>query len=89
MLVSQLLQTVAMGTPLSSADVIQVCRNQYQVRFLPEVMSVFLRLLQSPSAQVASPDSTNISWIPSLQIRSLSALSALWYLKRRSCFLMG
>ena len=61
MLVSQLLHTVAIGTPRSSAKVIQVCRNEYQVKFLPDVMSVFLRLLESPSAQVASPDSTNIS----------------------------
>ena len=61
MLVSQLLHTVAIGTPLSSAKVIQVCRNEYQVRFFPDVIFVFLRSLESPSAQVASPDSTNIS----------------------------
>ena len=47
MVVSQLLHTVAIGTPLSSAKVIQVCRNEYQVRFLPDVMSFFLRSLDS------------------------------------------
>ena len=72
-LVSQLWHTVAMRTPRSNAKVIQMCRNEYQVRFLPDVMSVFLRTLESPAAQVASPDSTNISNKPSLQIRSLSA----------------
>ena len=50
MLVSQLLHTVAMGTPLSSAKVIQMCRNEYQVRVFPYVMSVSLRSLESPSA---------------------------------------
>ena len=61
MLVSQLLHTVEIGTPLSNAIGIQVCLKEYQVRFFPDVMSVFLRSLESPSAQVASPDSTNIS----------------------------
>ena len=60
-LLSQFLHTVAIGTPLSNAKVIQVCLKEYEVRFFPEVMSVFLRSLESPSAQVASPDSTNIS----------------------------
>ena len=61
MLESQFLQMVVIGTPRSSTKVIQVCLKEYQVRFLPDVMSVFLRFLESPSDQVASPDSTNIS----------------------------
>ena len=89
MRVWQLLHTVVIGTPLSSAAVIQVCLKEYQVRFLPDLMSVFLRSLESPSAQVVSPDSTNISWRPSLLIRSLSALPLLWFLKRRFCLFLG
>ena len=61
MLVSQLLHMVAIGTPLASSKEAQVCLKECQVRFLLDVMSVFLRLLVSPSAQVASPDSINIS----------------------------
>lgn len=39
--VSQLFHTVVIGTPRSGAKVIQVCWNEYQVRFFPDVMSVF------------------------------------------------
>lgn len=57
---SKLLHTVAIGTPRSSAKVIQVCLKEYQVRFFPDVMIVFLRSLESHFAQIASPDLTNI-----------------------------
>ena len=61
MLVLKLLLTISTGISLASSKEAQVCWNECQVRFLPDVMSVFLRSLESPSAQVASPDSTNIS----------------------------
>ena len=47
---SQLLYAVAIGTPLSSVKVIQMCRKEYQVRFFPDLMFVFLRSFESPYA---------------------------------------
>ena len=61
MLVLKLLLTISTGISLASSKEAQVCLKECQVRFLLDVMSVFLRLLVSPSAQVASPDSINIS----------------------------
>lgn len=61
MLVLELLHMVAIGIPPSSAKVTQVCRNEYLVRFFSDVMSVFLRSLESPSAPLASSDSGNVS----------------------------
>ena len=40
MLVSQLLHTVAIGTPPSNAKLIQVYRNKQQVKFLSDVTLV-------------------------------------------------
>ena len=61
MLVLKLLLTISTGISLASSKEAQVYLKECQVRFLLDVMSVFLRLLVSPSAQVASPDSINIS----------------------------
>ena len=53
--VSQLLHTVAIGTPLSSAKVIQVWRNEYQVRIFPGSISALRWLLDSSADQIVNP----------------------------------